>query len=134
MSIFNNYVVPSLPASLSHHLDWEMDKLVSKHRTFNTRSWTSCLIDALRHNSPTGCAPNEKSGMTASGILANRSVPVTGTLVATSRFDYLAFFGKMTKKFFFPTLFSLYGKNPTKILIWKTTRTIFPCLWSMAIL
>ena len=68
LSIFNNYVVPSLPASLSHHLDWEMDKLVSKHQTFNTRLWTSCLIDALRHNAPTGYAPNEKFGMTAIGI------------------------------------------------------------------
>ena len=78
-------VLPYLVASLSYHYDWIKNNYDSKHPIFNTRIWTSGLIDQLRPKILNGCTTNEKSGMTASGIpatvaMANRIYAVESQL------------------------------------------------------
>jgi hypothetical protein len=61
-------VITFLLAQIVHHKNWLLQSLPENHVLFNSRVWTSGIIEKLQNRILLGNGRNSSSGMTATGI------------------------------------------------------------------
>lgn len=80
-------VIPYLLASVIFHKEWLVETLPLQHPLFNSRLWTSGVMDRLSSKVLSGNGRNEISGLTATGIpphvlIANEMVKLQAEMEA----------------------------------------------------